>query len=193
MMANPGVRAGTGRGGILLSQRQINLLSLNAPPLVYRMPLLHIQLKANVTQVELQQEIHAQHMRLRTVYAAFGGTANARNAGVLVDLGGDFLGNTREINACTQASATIGGHSYLSIPRAGTGNASGPADGGDSPTLPFCQDMNLGLDSLTVPRSFSVTVYNDDATKALATFSDAHVHQIDLYFEYATNDESHTV
>ena len=149
------------------------------------MPLLHIQLKSNVTQVELQQEIQAQHMRLRTVHAAFGPLAEVRaNSGVLIDLGGDFLGNTREINSSTNASHSIGGHSYFYIPRPGAGQAPGP---------PFCQDMNIGLDSLTIPRSFTVSVYRDDVIKNLATFGNNDVHEINLYFEYQTNDDTHTV
>ena len=158
------------------------------------MPLLHIQLKSNVTQVELQQEIQAQHMRLRTVHAAFGPLAGVRaNSGVLIDLGGDFLGNTREINSSTKASLVVGGHSYFYIPRPGAGQASGPADGGLSPCPPFICDMNIGLDSLTIPRSFTVSVFKDDVIKNLATFSDNEVHEINLYFEYQTNDETHSV
>ena len=157
------------------------------------MPLLHISLAANVTTVELQQEIQAQHMRLRTVYASFGGANATRMDGVLVDFGGDFLGNTREVNSSTAASATIGGHSYLALPRPGIMQGSGTAILGRHPCPPFCQDMNLGFDTVTIPRSFTVTVYDDNAAKGLADFSDTGAHRIDMYFEYQSNDDTHTV
>jgi hypothetical protein len=52
-------------------------------------------------------------------------------------------------------------------------------------------DLDVSFDTDDIPQAFNVRVYNATANKGLAVFSDAAVHEINLYFEYSSNDLTH--
>lgn len=152
------------------------------------MPLLHIQIKNNEQRVDLHQDLKAQRMRLRCVTVSYGTPTAAREAGVLVDIS-EMLGVGREISAslAIAGSSTLAiGNQDLYLPRPGLVGTS-------SNNNPYfvTLDLDVSFDTDDIPQAFNVRVYNATANKGLAVFSDAAVHEINLYFEYSSNDLTH--
>ena len=52
-------------------------------------------------------------------------------------------------------------------------------------------DMDIGFGIDDIPSAFSVYVYSDSDPKQPATFDNDNVHEINLYFEYSSNDVNH--
>jgi hypothetical protein len=140
------------------------------------MPLVVVNITQNNQVVEFAQDIHPQHMRLRTVHIEYGApsSTNPQN-GILVDLD-DILATGREITGFTVNQKS---HQNIYFPRPATA------------PYHFAIDTNLGLDMGIIPRSFAVRVYDDNAQKSATTFNAANVHQITMYFEHSTHDRTH--
>ena len=140
------------------------------------MPLLALCIREQNQLCQLHQDIRAQHVRLRSVYAAYNAPASGAPPGVHIDLD-QMLGVGKEISS---SSPAIGGHQNLYLPR--------PVDV-TNPMSVYAQDLNLGFDTTHIPNRFRVSVYTDDAQKSPAAFDATGVREIVLYFEYASNDQ----
>ena len=100
-----------------------------------------------------------------------------------------MLGVGREISS-SLATASDGtkatGHQDLYVPRPGL-------VGTNSNNNAYFVTLNLDIpfDTADIPQVFKLRVYDANATKSLATFSDTQVQEINLYFEYHSNDLTH--
>ena len=140
------------------------------------MPLLHLQIKSAEQRITINQDIYAQHMRLRTVTVAYGTPSSAQESGIPVDIDG-MLGVGKEIT-----SSATRANQNLYLPRPGLVGGSNF----------YSLDLNVGLDVGHIPLEFQVRVYNDTLTKGFATFSDSEVHEIHLYFNYDEIRSTHS-
>lgn len=140
------------------------------------MPLLHLQIKNAEQKITINQDIHAQQMRLRTVTVAYGTPTNAQESGILVDID-EMLGVGKEITSSAKRA-----NQNLYLPRPGLVGGSNF----------YSLDLNVGLDVGHIPLEFQVRVYNDTDTKGTATFSESGVHEINLYFDYAEIRSTHS-
>ena len=140
------------------------------------MPLLHLQVRSHEQRITINQDIHAQHMRLRAVTVAYGTPSSARESGILVDID-EMLGVGKEItSSATRANQNL----YLPRPGLAGGNNF------------YSLNLNVGLDVGHIPLEFQVHVYNDTETKGYATFSESDVHEINLYFDYDEIRSTHS-
>lgn len=152
------------------------------------MPLLHVQIKNNEQRADLHQDLKAQQMRLRCITVAYGTPTAARETGILVDIS-EMLGVGREISA-SLATAGDGtkatGHQDLYVPRPGLVGTNS-----NNNTYFVTLNLDIPFDTADIPQVFKLRVYDANATKSLATFSDTQVQEINLYFEYHSNDLTH--
>jgi hypothetical protein len=180
------------------------------------MPTLHIQLTKSDQPIELSQDITSQHMRLKTIIVSATDPSNSVEEvplaqqihpfGYLIDLT-PMGASTREITSCCRF---IGENFYLSLPGVAAWTPGTPpftfvAPDYDTPIpspgygepIQYILHPNLGFDTGEVPTRFNIrTLHNMSDGTARTPLCDYYdedadrqgLIQIDLYFEYATND-----
>ena len=182
------------------------------------MPTLHIQLTEGKQPVTISQDISAQHMRLKSVIysgmdpsGTYDPTADPQ---IILPIAqqvhaNDFLVDLTDLGASTREITGfckhIGENFYLVLPGFNASTPGLPLVNNEGTLLAHGKAItrvwhpNLGFDTGTVPRTFSIrTLVNLDDGCPQCPFYDqpdpfgASLHtglqQIDLYFEYGSND-----
>lgn len=140
------------------------------------MPLLTISIKNQSELVQLNHDFRSQHMRIRQINVIYGIPTNpVAQTGIHLDLN-QVVNSGKEL---TGYSSAFGAHQSLYLPRPSTA------------PYHYTSTPSMGLDMHDLPREFEIRVYQDDATRTPAVFDQTGVHEIVLYLEHLSHDQTH--